>query len=199
MPWSKNRIYDKTFDDSLAEIRSHVQKLKKEGATKIIVAGHSLGAVTTAGYGARVGDVDGLILLAPGHFTNQRGFSQYFGDDLAIAKQLVDSGKGDDKATFGDVNSGVRATRYITANIFLSWFSPSGPAEFVDNMTQIGQKIPILYVAGSMDKIPETQNREYAFDKVVRHSKSRFLIIESSHLDVPERASEVVIEWIRAL
>jgi 2',3'-cyclic-nucleotide 2'-phosphodiesterase (5'-nucleotidase family) len=42
MPWHRNRIYDKTFEDSLQEINAHVEKLIQKGAKKVFVAGHSL-------------------------------------------------------------------------------------------------------------------------------------------------------------
>lgn len=199
MPWTRNRIYDKTFEDSLLEIQGHVRKLRAQGATRVYLAGHSLGAVTSAGYGARIGDVDGIVLLAPGHFTNQPGFSKNFGKDLETARAMIEAGKGENKANFRDINSGVPATRHITARVFLSWFSPTGPAEFVANMSNISETIPLLYVAGSLDRIPGTQNRAYAFDKVPRHPKSQFVVIPAAHGEVPEKADEIVIEWLRGL
>src|SRR6187455_988744 len=42
LPWSGRRIYDATYDQAMAEIDLAVQKLKWSGATRIVVAGHSL-------------------------------------------------------------------------------------------------------------------------------------------------------------
>jgi esterase/lipase len=199
MAWHRNRIYDKTFDQAMAEINSHVNSMKSNGIQSVYVAGHSLGAVASAGYAARYNDINGIILLAPGHFVAFPGFHRRFVDDLEIAESMIATGKGDEKHSFGDINNKKRATRYITANIFYSWFSDSGPAEFVSNMTNVKGDIPILYVAGSQDRIGQTKNREYAFDEAPAHPNSQFTIIESNHLDVPRKADEVTIEWLRNL
>ena len=110
---------------------------------------------------------------------------------------MISSGEGDKKSSFGDINVGKRDTRYITAKIFKNWFSPSGPAEFVSNITNLKGNVPVLYVAGSRDRVPQTQNREYAFDLAPGNPKSQFTIIDASHLEVPEKSAEVVIEWLR--
>jgi pimeloyl-ACP methyl ester carboxylesterase len=173
--------------------------MKSHGVQTVYVAGHSLGAIAAAGYGARFDDVDGLILLAPGHFIAWPGFHKKFIEDLRKADEMIKSGKGDKKSNFGDINAGKWTTRYITANVFKSWFSDTGPAEFVANMMNIKGGIPVLYVAGSQDRIPQTKNREYAFDKVPANPNSQFNIIASGHLDVPRKSDEIVIEWLRKM
>lgn len=197
MAWHRNRIYDKTFDEAMAEINGHVAKMKSSGVQSVFVAGHSLGAVAAAGYAARYSDIQGVILLAPGHFTAWPGFHDRFVNDLEKAESMIQAGKGDERSSFGDMNSGKRDTRYISAAIFKSWFSDTGPAEFVSNMRNIKGDVPILYVAGSQDRIPQTKNREYAFDVAPGNSKSEFIVIDSDHLDVPRNADEVVINWLR--
>lgn len=197
MPWHRDRIYDKSFADSMLEIQGHVNKLKSKGATKIFVAGHSLGAAAAAGYAANIGDIQGIILLAPGHFTNVKKFKRRFVDDLEKADTMIAAGKGDEKSEFGDINKGSRYERDVTANIYKSWFSPTGPAEFVNNMKNLKKGISILYIAGSEDRIPKTKDREYAFDLAPANEKNQFTIIDSGHLDVPAGSSEVVIAWLR--
>ncbi len=53
LPWSARRIYDATYDQAMDEIDASVEKLKKAGAKKIAVIGHSLGANAAIGYAAR--------------------------------------------------------------------------------------------------------------------------------------------------
>jgi pimeloyl-ACP methyl ester carboxylesterase len=197
MPWHRDRIYDKTFDDAMAEIAGQVRAMKDQGVRSVYLAGHSLGAIAAAGYAARHDDVQGIILLAPGHFTGWPGFHRRFVADLARADAMIAAGQGDETASFGDINGGKTSMRYLKANIFKSWFSDTGPAEFVANMKAVRGGIPILYVAGSQDRIPQTQNREYAFDKAPSNPRSRFVVIDSDHLDVPRKADETVIEWLR--
>jgi pimeloyl-ACP methyl ester carboxylesterase len=197
MPWHRNRIYDKTFEDSLQEINAHVETLKKQGAKKVFVAGHSLGAVVAAGYGATHDNISGIILLAPGHFVSMSGFHANFKADLARAEQMISEGKGDVKANFGDSNMGRRDNRWVTAKIYHSWVAPNGPADFVVNMTRLKKNIAVLYVAGERDNIPGTKDRSYVFDRVPANKGNYFTIIPSDHLSVPADSAAVVIEWLR--
>jgi hypothetical protein len=148
---------------------------------------------------SRYEDVNGICLLAPGHFTAWPGFHRRFVDDLEKAQSMINEGKGNEKSTFSDGNSGKQDTRVVKASVYQSWFSDTGPAEFVTNMRSMKGGIPVLYIAGSKDRIPQTKNREYAFDVVPTNPNSKFVIIESNHLDVPRKADEVVIEWLRNL
>jgi esterase/lipase len=197
MAWHRNRIYDKTFEDSLQEINVHVNELKQKGAKKVFVAGHSLGAVVAAGYGAAFNDITGIILLAPGHFVSFSGFSSRFKDDLARAEQMMSAGKGDEKVSFGDINMGKTESRYITPRIYLSWFSPDGPADFVTNMTRLKKDIAVLYVAGERDTTLKTKDRSYAFERAPENERNYFTVIPSDHLSVPASSTAVVVNWLR--
>jgi esterase/lipase len=53
MPWSARRIYDATYDQAMTEIDAAAERLRKAGAKKIAVMGHSLGANAAIGYAAR--------------------------------------------------------------------------------------------------------------------------------------------------
>lgn len=197
MAWHKRRIYDKSFDDAMQEIHQAVASMKEAGSQQVYVAGHSLGAIAAAGYAARYDDINGIVLLAPGHFTAWAGFHNRFVDDLIKADKLIEAGKGDEKSDFIDINAGKIFKRFVTPRIYKSWFSDTGPAEFVNNMSNIKAGIPVLYVAGSEDRTPQTKNKNYAFAKIPENPDSHFVIIDSGHLDVPERAEEIVIEWLR--
>lgn len=196
MPWHRDRIYEKSFDASMLEIQGYVNELKAKGATKIFVAGHSLGAVASAGYGAQIGGIQGIILLAPGHFTNVNKFKRRFVEDLEKANKMIAAGEGSKVSEFADINNGSRMTRDVTADIYKSWFSPTGPAEFVTNMSNQKKGISILYIAGSEDRLPRTKDREYAFDKAPANDNNQFTIIDSGHLDVPDGSSDVVKQWL---
>lgn len=42
MAWHRDRIYDKNFEEAMAEINDLVLKIKSEGSEVVYVAGHSL-------------------------------------------------------------------------------------------------------------------------------------------------------------
>jgi pimeloyl-ACP methyl ester carboxylesterase len=67
MPWSLRRNYDQPYPKALEEIQAEVRKARDAGYSKVVLAGHSFGANAALAYMAEIGDVDGVIALAPGH------------------------------------------------------------------------------------------------------------------------------------
>lgn len=196
MPWHKKRIYDKTFEDSMKEINQYVEKLRAQGVKKVFVAGHSLGAVAAAGYGATFGNIDGIILLAPGHLIGLKSFSERFSNDVARAEAMIKEGRGDKAGRFGDINMGKTSDRSVSADIYYSWFSPGGPADFATNMARLKNGMAVLYIGGEKDKTSGSKDG-YAFDKAPLNDKSLFATVPSDHLSVPGDSARIVIDWLR--
>jgi esterase/lipase len=196
MPWSKKRIYDRTYKESIEEINQYVKELKSDGMDKVYVAGHSMGAVVSAGYASLHDGIDGIILIAPGHFVSQEDVVNSMQEAVAKAKEMIDTGKADEKSDFDDINMLKKFTRNVKASVFYSWFNPEGEADFATNMKNLKADIPVLYVAASKDNIPRTKDRTYAYDNTPKNEKSKFIIIEATHMQVVAKSSKVVIEWL---
>ena len=105
----------------MKEIDAAVESLRKKGATRILVGGHSLGANTALGYGARRDGLSGLILLAPGHEPAQNGFARKVADSVGRARKLVSAGKGGRKASFRDPNVAQTKNVSTTADNQIGW------------------------------------------------------------------------------
>ena len=196
MPWSKKRIYDRTYKESIEEINQYVKELKADGIDKVYVAGHSMGAVVSAGYASLHDGIDGIILIAPGHFVSQEDVVNSMQEAVAKAKAMIDAGKGEKKSDFDDINMLKKFTRHVKASVFYSWFNPQGEADFATNMKNLKADIPVLYVAASKDNIPRTKDRTYAYDNAPQNPKSKFLIIEATHMQAVAKSSKTVIEWL---
>ena len=72
MPWAKDRIYDASFEEAMAEIDREIDALRQKGAKLVVVAGQSLGANAALGYAASRERVGGIIALAPAHNPSPR-------------------------------------------------------------------------------------------------------------------------------
>ncbi len=107
MPWSARRIYDATYDQAMAEIDAQSRSLKKAGATKIAVIGHSLGANAAIGYAARRKDLLAVVALAPGHLPEAWGLRVRTGRRDREAKKMIAAGKGDVRRSFPDLAQGI--------------------------------------------------------------------------------------------
>lgn len=194
LPWSRERIYDADVDASMLEIEREVTALRNEGASRVILLGHSMGVNAALRYAA-TRQIDGIVALAPGH--SPEFLTKQLSSDITRARQMIADGKGGEKAEFGDVNVGRNFTVKATAAIYLSWLDPEGSAVMPRNAALVKTPVPTLMVVGSKD--PVTRGQDYIFGKLPAHPKSRFVTLDVDHKDVPDAAAKMLIEWINAL
>ena len=194
MPWAQNRIYDASFDEAMREIDREIDSLRQKGAKFVVVAGHSLGANAALGYAASRDSASGIIALAPAHTPELQGFIKRVGQDVSRARALVAAGKGKEKHRFPDVNQGRRLEVAATAEVYLSWFDPDGPAVMPKSAASFKAPTPLLLVVGSGD-----HGKDYIFDKAPPHPRSRFVTVPADHFAVPSAAIKEVATWLDSL
>lgn len=202
MPWSRTRYIDKSLDGALAEIGAHVQTLRSQGATKIALAGHSMGCPAAMAFAAQKGGVDALLLLAPGHVP----YYYYRSPNLTPvrestdrAREMVGKGQGDQPNTvFTDINQGKRITLFTTPKVFLSYFDPLGDAEMSVTAPRMPANTAVLWVIGKSDPLLSA-GRAYVFDKLPANPKSQYLEVEASHLTTPAVAADAAVQWLGGL
>src|SRR6476619_2424327 len=100
MPWSETGwlTIDSDVPAVLASLDAIAASLKAEGASRIVVAGHSLGANVALAYAANRGGVAGLVMAAPGHIPGSlTRRDEGVRAALARARELVAAGRGDER------------------------------------------------------------------------------------------------------
>lgn len=197
MPWSFNRRYAATYDGAMGEIDAVVADLKAQGATRIVIVGHSLGANAAIGYAARHHDLAGIVALAPGHLPEADGMRSFVSEAVARAKQLVASGQGDVPQSFPDMAEGIPLIAHATPIVYLSMFDPGGPAVIPKNAAAIGP-VPLLWVVGKFDPI-DKRGPDYAFSAAPKNPKSKYIEVFAGHLTTPLVARKQVVDWINSL
>ncbi|MDI1340253.1 alpha/beta fold hydrolase [Polaromonas sp.] len=199
MPWSRGRYLDGGLDKAMAEIGGHIKSLRDQGATKIVIIGHSMGVPTGMAYAARGGDVDALVGLAPGHAPVSY-YTQPWGkvvhDSINEARALVAAGKGDARERFSDINQGKQQNVVTTAKDYLSYFDPTSDAEMSVTAPRIPAKVAVMTVIGEKDPLFKWI-RGYYVDKLPANPKNKYLEVSGGHLDTPRVASDEIIAWIK--
>jgi len=198
MPWSESRVLDKSFEESMNEIDTHVQALRDRGATKIIVGGHSMGANAALGYGARREGLAGILAIAPGHVPELPGYQAKLDDDWQRAKDMVDTGQGDVVSAFKDKNQGQQTEKDVKAHIYLSWFDPTGPAVMPKNTSRLKPATPLLWIIGQRDRMYD-RGEEYAFDSAPSHPANAYVVIKGGHRVTPKKGKDEILEWVKGL
>lgn len=198
MPWSRDRRLDRSYEGAMSGIAAAVKRLRDEGATRIVVGGHSMGGNAALGYGARRDGLAGVMVIAPGHTPELAGFQDKVDSDWRRAKAMVDQGHGDDSAEFHDVNQGRVTTGYFKARIYLSWFDPSGPAVMPENAAHLRPGTALLWVVGDKDRMFE-RGKGYAFDRAPSNPKNEYVVVKGGHKETPENAKVEILNWLRSL
>lgn len=198
MPWSRNRGFDRDYEQSMTEIDAIVEKLKGRGATKIVVGGHSIGANAAIGYGSRRSGLAGVLAIAPGHVPDVAGFQDAINHDHKRAKAMIDAGKGGETVEFRDVNQGKKSTLKITASIYHSWFDPKGAASMPAAVRNLKPDTPILWIIGEKDGMNE-RGEAYAFAGAPAHPKNLYKVVSGGHKDTPQAGEGEIIAWLKGL
>lgn len=199
MPWSRNRNYDATYSTAIEEIAEKVSKFRQKGTRLVIVGGQSFGANAALAYASTKGDIDGIIALAPGHVPSIM-FHRFNlnTDTMPLAKQMIADGKGAEKISVRDFNQGETRTIRMSAEVFLSYFDPEGLGNMTLTAGSYKKPIPTLMVIGTRDPLFQT-TKVNIFDKILPHPKNEYRIVEAGHLDTPEAAVNISLEWLKGL
>lgn len=200
MPWSRGRYLEGDWDQAMQEIANHVNTLKGQGATKIILIGHSMGCPAAMSYVARGGDASALALLAPGH--SPHGYytwpvAKAVRESIDEARALVASGQGEEGTyRFYDLNQGQRLSVVTTAKNYLSYFDPQSDAEMGRTASKIPTSIPVLTVIGEKDPLFKSL-KNYYVKKLPPHPLSDYIEVAGGHMETPNIAADKLIAWVQ--
>lgn len=210
MTWSEGRGYDCSFNDSVAEIDKAISQLKKGGASKIFLGGHSTGASAAAAYAVNNHELSGLILIAPGHTNAMEEFESKLASNIALAKEMISAGKNNKKQRFQiflclDVakifsiaKNAYRSIR-TTPEIYLSHFDPDYKDMLPENIKKIGKKTAILMIVGSKDSWAK-ENAEDILNAASNNPQNKYLEISGGHhLNTPDKGKKEIVTWIEAI
>jgi pimeloyl-ACP methyl ester carboxylesterase len=196
LPWSRKRGFDATYQQSLVEIGLAVGELRSKGAAQVAIVGHGLGANAALGYAATRPGVFALVALAASHDPERH--RDVFLADLRKAHQMVLSGRGTERSAFMDVRHGKDYDLSTTAEIYLSYSDPEGPAVMPRTVEAINPPVPLLWVVGTNDPLARL-GRGYVYSKCPSHPKSRYEEILADHAGVPVHSAHMVAEWLKGL
>jgi len=195
MCWSAARIYDRTYLECFADIDAAAARLKEHGATAIVVLGMSLGGNAALGFAARRRGLKAVIALAPAHAPEFLSRRPEIAQSIARAQAAAAAGKGDEKATFDDVDLGKIFSVNTTPTIYLSFFGPNSPAVMPDNAAHL--TAPLLMVSGNND--PTQRNAGNIFADAPFDPRSEHETVEADHLGTPAASAVVVPSWLKML
>jgi len=195
MCWSAARIYDQAYLDCFADIDAAAVRLKKHGVTAIVVLGMSLGGNAALGFGARNRGLKAIIALAAAHAPEFLHRRPDIAESITQAQTAVAAGRGDEKATFDDIDLGRIFSVSTTPVIYLSFFGPDSPAVMPENAAHL--TAPLLMVSGNND--PTQLNAGNIFAHAPFDPRNKHVMVEADHLGTPAASAGTVLSWLKVL
>ena len=201
MPWSAGawESIHVTIEQVFDLIDGHAAQLRSQGASRIVVGGHSLGANVALSYAVERGNVAGVVMAGPGH--NPGGlyrFSEAFRKSLDHAVELVKAGQGGQSFTGTDNNQGNSVTVSTTAAVYVSWMNPRGKASMHAEAPRLPAGIPLFMVIGEKDPA-FTYAKSAWYDPAAKNPYSKYVTVGGDHFTTPFAASKQIVEWIDGL
>lgn len=197
MPWSGRREYDVDVAAAEAEVETAMAALRKAGAQKIFVAGHSQGGLFALYFGGKHA-VDGVVAMAPGGHTGNITYREKLGDTVDRARQQLASGKGQEKQPFQDFETARGIYPVVTtAHNYLSWFDPEGAMNQAKALKALPATLPVLWIAPTGDYPGLLKVKQQMVDALPKNPQTRVLEPTTSHLGAPSAAVPSIVEWTR--
>jgi pimeloyl-ACP methyl ester carboxylesterase len=205
MPWSSR--WDGTHQDATSVIDALVKLAAKDGK-KVVVGGHSMGAMFTIIYrpSSLPPSVVGKFISAPGHLLDMipagSSFWQDISPSLNRSRSLESEGKSKTKVQFGGrntVGSNYTFERYdMTPEVYLSWHDPKRLPSIQKALKE--SNVPVLFTVGSLDPLINNNASQQTFDMMPRQPQSAFFVLEGKdHNSSFPAAPEKLIPWLKSL
>ncbi len=201
MPWSMIHPYDRTFEEALDQVVAAVEKLRAQGADRIVVVGHSFGGGAAIGFGAQRGataGVSGIVALAAGVDPAAPIQMEARADSVAKAEAMVAANRADETTTFDDFNMADHGIVLTTPAHYLSFFSPNGEMSMHRNLADWPAGLPLLWIDGS-DEARNPGRRHMVLSRLRPDPLTRYMLVPASHNMVANEATEMVVAWIKCL
>jgi pimeloyl-ACP methyl ester carboxylesterase len=198
MPWSGRRMYDGGVDVMMKDIGDAVEKVRAKGAKKIFLAGHSFGAAGAIRYAGQH-KVDGLIVMAPGHFPESKTYGERLGSSVAKAREMLQAGRGEEQGWFGDLNTGNRTKDIqMAVKVYLDFFDPDGPMNFSRNVAAVKPDTPVLWTVGSGEApgLRQYETRIYE-SNLPKTPQTKMVEVPGGHRETPDNSVEAALAWLK--
>ncbi len=188
MCWAQTRQYDKSAEGCLADVDKEVNRLKGEGFTRIVIAGHSRGGIFAIYYAANRTGLAGVIAMAPsGPPTGMDSNSPA----VKTAHEMIKQGRGNVSVNW---SSGINE-QWATPEVYLSWTGMESPLYDKELLPQL--TAPILWVAGTQDLGQRFADERYAY--APKNPMNALVTVNADHFGTPDVAVNDLVRWLDRL
>ena len=196
LPYGGPAAFSRPVGEADRIVRRELQRLRSEGAQKLVLAGFSLGGFFAARIAGRE-PVDALVAIAPNGGADMKKLD----DELQRARQLIAQGRGDqptpmqDAAVVGDERYELPAA---VPSAYVTWFDPQGEMNWRRVWQGLKPGMPVLLVVPTRDLANLRAVKRELWQGLPPHPANRLYEPRSDHLGAPMAAADESVRWIRA-
>ena len=197
MSWGLGSLYFHHIDESLNDIAQGIERLKSQGATRIHLVGHSLGANVAFYYASKFINFTSIVALAPAHNTHIAKFNQWSNWSRNKAQSLISQGQ-DGPADFIDVSMLDVYIINCIPSAYLSYLDPMGDSVMTKNVRRFKQPVNLFIGTGVKDTT-QLNARGLLYDPAKKTQHSTILESDDDHFTIPINSYPIWRAWCEGL
>jgi pimeloyl-ACP methyl ester carboxylesterase len=197
LPWAGRRSYSRSVTDADAQVDAAISNLKDQGARRVYLIGHRLGASYALRYASRPG-VNGVVAIAPDHAPESALYVSSFANEIKRARTYIAQGRPQAQLEFSDLSwDNLRTRASATAQSFLSYFDAAGPMNMTRNAQTLRPDVLVLWIVPQGNPRGIREASIEAYKRLPYHVGSRLIELPIPHSDVVNAAVPSIVGWIR--
>jgi hypothetical protein len=157
-----------------------------------------MGANLALAYGTRRNGLAGILMIAPGHRPELRGWAQRNGTVARQARAALARGQGSRRFTVSDYNQGGFREFTLPAQVAVDFFAPDGPTVMPLNAPRLRRGTALMWIIGEGDRLAAL-GRGYVFDAVPPNPKNLYVVVSGGHRATPRIGQREIVAWLRGL
>ncbi|HYF20969.1 MAG TPA: alpha/beta fold hydrolase [Ramlibacter sp.] len=195
LPYGGPRAFSEPVEAAERTVLAELERLRREGATRLVLAGFSLGGFFAAHMAGRT-PVDALVSIAPNGGSDMKPLM----DEVARARQLVAQGRGaqptlmKDAAVVGDERYDLP---HATPAAYITWFDHAGAMNWRGVWSRLRPGTPVFLVVPTRDLANLRKVKRELWQGLPRHPANRLYEPRADHLGASMASADEAVKWVR--
>jgi len=195
LPYGGSAAFSRDVATAEAIVLGELEKLRRGGAERLVLAGFSIGGFFAAHMAGRA-QVDALVSIAPNGGSDMKKLD----DQLARARELIAQGRGQQPTLLYD-GAVVGKDRYelpaATPAAYVSWYDPQGAMNWRGVWGRLRPGTPVFLVVPTKDLANLRKVKRELWEGLPPHRAHRLFEPRVDHLGAPMASAEAAATWLK--
>ncbi|KQT10664.1 alpha/beta hydrolase [Ramlibacter sp. Leaf400] len=195
LPYGGPAAFSRDVAAAEATVQAELDKLRRGGAERLVLAGFSIGGFFAAHMAGRT-PVDALVSIAPNGGSDMKKLD----DQVARARELVAQGRGQERTMLYDA-AVVGSERYELPNAtpaaYVSWYDPAGVMNWRAVWQRLRPGTPVFLVVPTKDLANLRKVKRELWEGLPPHPANRLYEPRSDHLGASLASADEAAAWLR--